>query len=153
MRMICAPLAAAASTSAVTALMFGSTGPGRASCNAATVMVRVMGPDIGQGAYLASAKAHTPSRHPGRPPPKKALSYMPRLCLPSPRFFQHVDKGGRCRRGEAGRSRTRKTGGIKRLNFPDLWKDCVSPAPTGSHVRPGTAEADADRCHNQAGFC
>src|SRR3546814_12379454 len=40
--MICAPCAAAASTSADTASIFGRTGPGRGSWSAATVIVRVM---------------------------------------------------------------------------------------------------------------
>src|SRR5690606_21941415 len=40
--MICAPWAAAASTSADTASMLGPTGPGRGSCSAATVMLRVI---------------------------------------------------------------------------------------------------------------
>src|SRR3546814_11894128 len=40
--MICAPCAAAASTSADTASIFGRTGPGRGSWRAATVIVRVM---------------------------------------------------------------------------------------------------------------
>src|SRR3546814_6039645 len=40
--MTCAPFATASSASADTASMFGRTGPGRGSCNAAMVRLRVM---------------------------------------------------------------------------------------------------------------
>ena len=65
---------------------------------------------------------------------KKALSYIVRLCQPSFRLFELVDKGGRYPNGrmQPGRGTPgafspprAQIGARIGLNFPDLWTICV----------------------------